>query len=756
MLRLKSFAKPDTLALAIAGLVPVFASVSALDAGAEASNLRVISLAIALVGLSALVYLWTRQYAQRAEIAKLKTQEDRLSLCLWASGSLYWDLNLVTNTLHRSGVKLFGAKTDMLISLDQWSTNALHPDDLDAVGLRMRRHISGETVEFDSEHRVRAPGGDYVWVRSRGKIVARNEAGAATRMAGTAVDITGARNAERQLLIAQEALHSIAEGVAVVALDGSFQTVNPAFERMSDYASEDLQSLHWETLGSARLEPALLNSLLQRTFDLGAWSGELWLRRKSGADFFVSAELSLIPARPGEDAYVVAVLNDLTERKRAEIEVRHLTNFDPMTGLPNRLAFMSQLSRSIAQSLQNNRQCGLIFINVDRFLQVNESLGHGAGDELLRVLALRIANNIRELDVVARFGGDEFVVVLDTVESRDDALEVAKRVLLAINEPVSVLATELVVTACLGVAIAPDHGNAPDTILRAAVSAMQVVKALGGDGVHLSTGSDDSAARERVNMETALRRALERDEFELHYQPIWSVATQRVLRVEALLRWRSKSWGVVQPDKFIPILEQTGLIVAVGNWVVRKALAQCQAWRDMGLSDIGVAVNVSPIQLQRGDFATRVPELLAEFALPGSVLEIELTESVLMANPEQSIALLKSLGDLGVTIAVDDFGTGYSSLSYLRRLPIHKLKIDKSFIRDLNTDPDDATIVNIIIAMAHVLKLNAVAEGVETQAQLDYLSAQNCDEAQGYLISKPLNAEQVTEFLQRDRQLVLA
>jgi diguanylate cyclase (GGDEF)-like protein len=464
----------------------------------------------------------------------------------------------------------------------------------------------------------------------------------------------------------------------------------------------------------------------------------------------------LIPARPGEDAYVVAVLNDLTERKRAEIEVRHLTNFDPMTGLPNRLAFLSQLGRSIAQCVQSNRQCGLIFINIDRFLQVNESLGHGAGDELLRVIALRIANNIRELDVVARFGGDEFVVVLDTVESSDDALEVAKRVLLAINEPVSVLATELVVTACLGVAISPDHGNAPDTIVRAAVSAMQVVKALGGDGVHLSTGSDDSAARERVNMETALRRALERGEFELHYQPIWSVTTQRVLRVEALLRWRSKSWGLVQPDKFIPILEQTGLIVPVGNWVVREALTQCKKWHEMGLGDISVAVNVSPIQLQRGDFATRVPELLTELGLSGSVLEIELTESVLMADPEQSIGLLKSLGDLGVTIAVDDFGTGYSSLSYLRRLPIHKLKIDKSFIRDLNTDPDDATIVNIIIAMAHVLKLNAVAEGVETQAQLDYLSAQKCDEAQGYLISKPLNAEQITEFLQTNRQPALA
>ena len=752
MFRLTQLIKRDSVALAVAGLLPIVASLSALESNVEATNHRAISLTLALIGLLGLIYFWFRQWVQRAEFVKLKTQEDRLSLCLWASGSLYWDLDLVSNTLHRSGVKLFGANTDMLISLEEWKSNALHPDDLESVALRMRKHLNGETAEFDSEHRIRAPDGRYVWVRSRGKIVARNESGIPTRMAGTAVDISNARSSERQLLIAQEALHSIAEGVAVVALDGSFKTVNPAFERMSDYSTEDLQILSWEGLGSARLEPALLKSLLQRTLDLGAWSGELWLKRKSGADFFVSAELSLIPARPGEDAYVVAVLNDLTERKRAEIEVRHLTNFDPMTGLPNRLAFLSQLSRSISQSLQSNRQCGLIFINIDRFLQVNESLGHGAGDELLRVIALRIANNIRELDVVARFGGDEFVVVLDTVESSDDALEVAKRVLLAINEPVSVLATELVVTACLGVAIAPDHGNAPDTIVRAAVSAMQVVKALGGDGVHLSTGSDDSAARERVNMETALRRALERGEFELHYQPIWSVITQRVLRVEALLRWRSKSWGLVQPDKFIPILEQTGLIVPVGNWVVREALAQCKKWHEMGLSDISVAVNVSPIQLQRGDFATRVPELLTEFALPGSVLEIELTESVLMADPEQSIGLLKSLGDLGVTIAVDDFGTGYSSLSYLRRLPIHKLKIDKSFIRDLNTDPDDATIVNIIIAMAHVLKLNAVAEGVETQAQLDYLSAQKCDEAQGYLISKPLNAEQITEFLQTNRQ----
>ena len=535
----------------------------------------------------------------------------------------------------------------------------------------------------------------------------------------------------------------------VMRADGTLRTVNPAFERMSEHNIGDLSTLNWVALGSARLDPTLMVNLLNRTIDLGAWSGELWLKKRTGEDFFVAAELSLIPERAGEQASIVAVLNDLTDRKRAEIEVKHLTNFDPLTGLPNRMMFMSRLTRSLSNALINGRQIGLIFLNVDRFTQINESLGHGGGDELLRCMALRIANNIRELDSVARFGGDEFVVMLDGLVHPDEGLEISGRIKRALTEPLQVISVEVAVTASMGLAVSPLHGEQADQLLRAAVGAMQVVKAMGGDSVHLSTGNDEAAARERIGLETALRRALEREEFSLHFQPILCLTSKRIKRFEALLRWNNKQFGNVPPDRFIPILEKTGLIAPVGVWVLNEALSQLQRWRWAGF-DISIAVNISPIQLLRGDLHTVIPALLKRYELAGDLLELELTESVIMADPEHSIDILKEFRALGITIAVDDFGTGYSSLSYLRRLPIQKLKIDKAFIRDLGNNADDAAIIDMILAMARVLKLETVAEGVETKAQLEYLDAQGCSEIQGYYIAKPVSAEAATAFLSRE------
>jgi diguanylate cyclase (GGDEF)-like protein len=776
--------KRDRLALTIAAALGVswpIQSLWAVSQGKEPWVSPALGVTVAGIALATAWFLWLKDRSQRQEISTLRLREDRLRLCLWASDSVYWDWNLAEDVIHRAGdQQLYGSDSLGRISGDDWRRIALHPDDLAAVDLRMRRHLSGENSEFVSEHRIRSLDGDYVWVRSRGKIVERTSEGKPLRMAGTAANISATRESEQQLLIAQEALHSISEGVMVMHADGQLRTVNPAFERMSGYAGVELSqlpdraplmsaamsslagaeaasentgatSLNWAALGSMRLDPTLMANLLARTLDLGAWSGELWLRKRTGEDFYVAAELSLIPERPGEAASIVAVLNDLTDRKRAEIEVKHLTNFDPLTGLPNRMMFMSRLTRSLTNSLVSGRQIGLVFLNVDRFTQINESLGHGGGDELLRCLALRVANNIREMDSVARFGGDEFVVMLDTLTSAAEGLEICTRIQRALTEPLQVISTEVAVTASMGLAVAPLHGEHSDQLLRAAVGAMQVVKAMGGDAVHLSSGNDEAAARERIGMETALRRALEREEFSLNYQPVFCLDAKRTIRFEALLRWNNKQFGNVPPDRFIPILEQTGLIAPVGEWVLNAALSQLQRWRWAGF-EIGVAVNISPIQLLRGDLQKLIPQLLSRYELAGDLLELELTESVIMADPEHSIATLNEFRALGITIAIDDFGTGYSSLSYLRRLPIQKLKIDKAFIRDLGSDPDDAAIIDTILAMAKVLKLTTVAEGVETKAQLEYLDAQHCDEIQGYFHARPLHADAAAEFLTREAQ----
>jgi len=711
------------------------------------SSVLIFALVLLMV---ALVAGWRKYRALGADNAQAQAAKKNLLLSLWANDSVFWEWDLVADVIHRSGVhQLFGSDKNGDISGAVWLKSALHPDDLAALDLRMRRVIAGESAEFLSEHRVRTLAGDYIWVRSRAKVTERDAQGKILRIAGTAANISANRVNDQQLLIAQEALHSISEGVMVMRADGTLRTVNPAFERMSGHNINELSSLNWVALGSQRLDPTLMVNLLSRAIDLGAWSGELWLKRRSGEDFFVAAELSLIPERAGEQASIVAVLNDLTDRKRAEIEVKHLTNFDPLTGLPNRMMFMSRLTRSLSNALINGRKIGLIFLNVDRFTQINESLGHGGGDELLRCMALRIANNIRELDSVARFGGDEFVVMLDGLVDANEGLEISGRIKRALTEPLQVISTEIVVTASMGLAVSPMHGEQADHLLRAAVGAMQVIKAMGGDSVHLSSGNDEAAARERIGLETALRRALERDEFSLHFQPVLCLTEKRIKRFEALLRWNNKQFGSVPPDRFIPILEQTGLIAPVGKWVLSEALSQLQRWRWAGF-DISIAVNISPIQLLRGDLHVFIPALLNRYELAGNLLELELTESVIMADPEHSIEILNEFRALGITIAIDDFGTGYSSLSYLRRLPIQKLKIDKAFIGDLAINADDAAIIDMILAMARVLKLETVAEGVETKAQLEYLDAHGCSEIQGYFIAKPLSAEAATMFLGRE------
>jgi diguanylate cyclase (GGDEF)-like protein/PAS domain S-box-containing protein len=706
-------------------------------------------LASALTG-AAIALIVSRRMRTKAkliqQLADVQQREDRLRLCLWASNIIYWDWNLQTSIIHRAGdTHLHGTDAKGTISVEDWRLKSVHPEDLNFVDLRLRRHLSGETSEFTSEHRVRNERGEFIWIRSRGRIVERDAEQKPLRMAGTALDITLTRESEQQLLIAQEALHSINEGVLVMRADtGELRTVNPAFERMSQYRNSCVETLQWHQLGSMRLDPSLMTNLLARTIDLGAWAGELWLRRETGEDFFVEAELSLIPARPGEPASIVAVLNDQTDKKRAEIELKHLANFDPLTGLPNRMMFLSRLSRQ----LSTQKAIGLLFINIDRFMQINESLGHGGGDELLRIVALRIANSVREFDSVARFGGDEFVVMMENLSEEDEASVVATRIQKALSEQVNVLGTEVAVTASIGLALAPEHGDQADQLLRASVSAMQVVKAMGGDAVHLSAGNDEFAARERIAMETGLRRALERDEFSLVFQPMHHLRTGRTVRFEALLRWNSKNFGLVGPDKFISILEQTGLIAPVGEWVLSEALSHLQRWRYEGF-DLSIAVNISPIQLLRGDLFTTLPQLLKRYQLDGKYLEIELTESVIMADPEHSIRTLKAFRDLGISIAIDDFGTGYSSLSYLHQLPIQKLKIDKSFVRNIGVN-DKHSITDTILAMAKTLKLESVAEGVETQAQLDYLQAKGCDEIQGYWIAKPMSSEQVISFLREE------
>ncbi len=465
-------------------------------------------------------------------------------------------------------------------------------------------------------------------------------------------------------------------------------------------------------------------------------------------------------ADSGQALHLVGAVHDITQRMQAEDQIRRLAYYDTLTGLPNRLLITDQVKKAIAHAERHSQQVAIMFVDLDHFKRVNDTLGHSAGDELLRIVSARLSNSIRPLDAVsrraddgerensiARLGGDEFIVMLSEVKRVADAAGVARRLVAALNEPVTIMGTELYVSGSVGVSMYPHDGLDVDTLLMNADTAMYRAKNAGRGCVQFYDSSMNARAMHRLVMESMLRRALERREFVLHYQPRIELSTGLIVGAEALIRWNQPERGTISPEEFIPLAEENGLVIPIGEWAVEQACRQSALWRAQGLNPGSIAVNLAANHLRERNLPDLVARTLQAHSLPASSLEIEMTESVLMTDAELCIENARRLSDLGVGLLIDDFGTGYSSLSYLKKLPITALKIDKSFVRDLATDPDDAAIINAIIAMAHTLKLKVVAEGVETDAQRAFLKSSGCDEFQGYLFSRPVEAAEYARLL---------
>jgi diguanylate cyclase (GGDEF)-like protein/PAS domain S-box-containing protein len=462
----------------------------------------------------------------------------------------------------------------------------------------------------------------------------------------------------------------------------------------------------------------------------------------------------------GRALQLAGAVHDITRRKDAEEQIRRLAYYDTLTGLPNRLLFTEQLHKAIANAERHGQQVAIMFVDLDHFKRVNDTLGHVAGDELLRVVSARLAASIRTLDSVsrgsgdnacnsiARLGGDEFIVMLSELHGASDASAVARRLVAALSEPVTVQCTELYVGASIGIAMYPYDGADIDTLLMNADTAMYRAKEAGRGGVQFYDRSMNARALERLVMEAMLRRALDRNEFVLHYQPRVDLASGRIVGAEALIRWQHPERGLVAPKEFISLAEETSLVIPIGEWAIAQACRQSAEWRAAGLSPGPVAVNLAATHLREQALPGHVARVLKEHGLPPASLEIEVTESILMADPELSVETARRLSEHGVGLSIDDFGTGYSSLSYLKRLPVTALKIDQSFVRDIATDPDDAAIITAIIAMAHTLQLKVVAEGVETEAQRSFLRVNGCDEFQGYLVSRGVGAAEFAGLLE--------
>jgi diguanylate cyclase (GGDEF)-like protein len=450
----------------------------------------------------------------------------------------------------------------------------------------------------------------------------------------------------------------------------------------------------------------------------------------------------------GIRSHFVAVVNDITDKKRAEQELRYLANYDTLTGLPNRALLSERLGRAIVRARRQETRVAVLFLDLDRFKDINDSMGHAAGDRLLKAAATRLQATVSASDTVARLGGDEFTVVLEDVESLVAVERTVRDILIAFTTPLEVDERhDVSITPSLGISLYPDHALVPTDLLKFADTAMYQAKAEGRNTYQIYNETMDTEARQRAAIISALRKAIERNEFRLVYQPRMSLADGSITGVEALLRWRSAELGEISPAVFVPLAEESGLILSMGEWVVRAACQQLKEWRRQGLTDISVGINISVLQLLRGNVSVFLQEQLRTYGLPADRIELEVTESMVMQNAQQATAVLNELRAVGVSLAIDDFGTGYSSLVYLKRLPIDTLKIDKEFIDDLTRDPDDEAITSTIITMGHSLGLNVIAEGVETELQLNFLRDHGCDEIQGHWLSRPIDAEHCLDFI---------
>ncbi len=546
--------------------------------------------------------------------------------------------------------------------------------------------------------------------------------------------------AEAKVQLAAKVFEHSKEGIMVSDADGNIVSVNHGFTEITGYSQQEVLGKNPALLASGRHDRGFFAAMWESVLTLGSWQGEVWNRRKSGVIYPAWLTITCMRNEAGEVSNYIGIFSDISERKMAEERIQHLAHYDALTDLPNRVLFRDRLEQAIIKSQRSNEKLAVIFLDLDRFKQINDTLGHSVGDRLLQVVATRLLECVRGQDTVSRQGGDEFLVMLPGATPEGAAM-VAQKMLMALAAPCLIDGHDLRVTPSIGISMYPEDAKDIDALVKLADVAMYHAKDLGRNNYQFYTESLNATAFERLSLESGLRMALERNEFLLHYQPQVDLASGRVIGCEALIRWKHPEYGMVSPARFIPVAEESGLIIEIGEWVLREACRQLRAWQDAGHTSLVMAVNMSALQFRKPGLEEVVLKALNDAGVLAQSLELELTESILMHGIDTTLATLQKFAALGLQLSIDDFGTGYSSLSYLKRFPIHKLKIDQSFVRDIATDVNDAAIVRTIVLMAHSLNLRVIAEGVETNEQQAFLREAGCDEIQGYLFSRPLPAE---------------
>jgi diguanylate cyclase (GGDEF)-like protein/PAS domain S-box-containing protein len=554
------------------------------------------------------------------------------------------------------------------------------------------------------------------------------------------------KRAEAQLRLAAHVFDHSGEAIMITDRDNRIVEVNPSFTRMTGYMPEEICGQNPGVLSSGRATPEDYRAMWQAIREQGFWQGEMWDRRKDGEIYPKLLTISVVRNARGDIDFYIASFADISEQKASEEKIRHVAHHDALTGLPNRWHLQISLEQAIALAKRENEEVALMFIDLDRFKIINDTLGHNIGDRLLVEVAQRLRECVRESDLLARLGGDEFVVVLTGDDAINASAHVAEKILGSLARSFRIEGNTLHTTPSIGISLYPHDGDSIESLMKNSDTAMYHVKSMGRNNFQFFSPEMNQSSAERLLLEDCLHRALERGEFAMHYQPLVEIASGRLVGAEALIRWHHPERGMVSPHEFIPLAEESGMILPIGTWVLREVCRQIKVWRELGMTGLRFAVNLSPRQFRQENLVGNIVGMLREFDVPASALELEITEGSVMENADAAVSLLNLLNQHGLSIAIDDFGTGYSSLGYLKRFPVSKLKIDRSFVMDIPGDPDDCAIAIAVIQLARSMGLQVVAEGVETAEQRQFLSDQGCDLLQGHWYSKPLDAAAFEAF----------
>ncbi|MEH6387895.1 MULTISPECIES: bifunctional diguanylate cyclase/phosphodiesterase [Pseudomonas] len=676
----------------------------------------------------------------------LRSSQDRLSLALEVSGLALWDWDLKSDQVEHSKLDtIFGLPPESRPTMLGDLRPHLHLDDVKTVRAALIGHMKDQKAPYRLEYRVKHADGHWLWVEDSGRAVERDATGRVLRMLGTRRDISARKLQEEEALLAATVFEASSEGILILDRQLQVLAVNQAFSVITGYTAGEVIGKVLNILGQS-MEPEDYQQLVSTLHSQGRWQGERIATRRNGEQYPQWLQLAVVRDERGRIIHYVAFFADLTVHRQNEEQVTYLTNYDPLTQLANRNLFTQQLNQATGRARTDKRNITLLHLNLDRFKHINDTLGHAVADLLLQQIALRLGE-MDQSDLLARLSADEFVILVERQMSRHDLEQLAATLLEEVRSPTLIGAHELVVTASIGISQFPGTARNSLHMIAQANQAMHHAKHLGGNNYQFYTHLLQSYSLDRLQLENQLRKALVDSQLVVHYQPKLDLTTDHVTAAEALVRWQHPQRGLLLPGQFIAMAEETGMIVPLGEIVLRQSCAQASRWYHQGPAPVRIAVNLSVQQLRQENFSRVVLDILEESDLPAQFLELELTESMLLEHLDVVTRNIAELQEMGIRLAVDDFGTGYSSLAYLKRFPLHTLKIDRAFIAELEDGAQDAAIVRAIIAMAHSLGLNVVAEGVELESQLELLRDYGCDEIQGYLISRPLPAQAFARLL---------